>query len=769
MRNVDFKLNFIPVIFSNQTFKGYEIPYVDEEDLKNLRSKYVTTHAFRRQGNIIQCVPLTESAEPLGQERTFKVDSDFGLARNLVQDALLRIFKDKKVQFTKLFSPMKFVRENDNLMGEVVGDDVASLLPMYPEYEIDSTVLMPHRKPPVFGILVKYFVKRLIEANVKDLMERKIDVQDLYITTAPEEGHAEGIVDKKYRRKLAGRIVGIKGSKLQLTDFSDKGEVESHSSYLEPSTTNFKHCLNCIAPREFEQLQEKIAVQIFKVKGAKNQYDRLRKLNEWLAQISPIHCSKDLSFTVAPQVYEPVHGSAVGEYKQLNMPEYVLRPGGSITVKGRVDELIEEKGPFDTESFPKKKVRIAVIFPRRYQGEVEVFIRQFKDGVVPKSSKKIPYTQGFIRKYRLTSCDFDFYPIEDSEDDSKGFKKVCLEALRNPKGYDIAIVVIREEFHKLHGEDNPYLVTKSTFMSQGAPVQEIEIETIRDDRGKPWILNNMALAVYAKLGGIPWVLTSTPGMTHELIFGIGSARIQTKRLSESERVVGITTVFNGDGNYLLYNVSKDVPYEEYQSTLLQSLKDCLEEIKARYGWQPGDNVRLIFHQSFKKYRDVEAQAVKKFVQSITDFNVEYAFVHISTTHQWNIFDTQSDGADYWENYKKFVKGKYVPMRGYCIPLGPQTALLTLTGPQQLKTHLQGCPDPILISIHRESTFTSQEYLISQIYKFTFMSWKSFFPSTMPVTIAYSDMIANLMGQLKPVQNWNPEILTTKLRESRWFL
>jgi argonaute-like protein implicated in RNA metabolism and viral defense len=306
-------------------------------------------------------------------------------------------------------------------------------------------------------------------------------------------------------------------------------------------------------------------------------------------------------------------------------------------------------------------------------------------------------------------------------------------------------------------------------MSQGAPVQEIEIETIRDDRGKPWILNNMALAVYAKLGGIPWVLTSTPGMTHELIFGIGSARIQTKRLSESERVVGITTVFNGDGNYLLYNVSKDVPYEEYQSTLLQSLKDCLEEIKARYGWQPGDNVRLIFHQSFKKYRDVEAQAVKKFVQSITDFNVEYAFVHISTTHQWNIFDTQSDGADYWENYKKFVKGKYVPMRGYCIPLGPQTALLTLTGPQQLKTHLQGCPDPILISIHRESTFTSQEYLISQIYKFTFMSWKSFFPSTMPVTIAYSDMIANLMGQLKPVQNWNPEILTTKLRESRWFL
>lgn len=769
MTNIDLRLNFIPITFSNNTFKGYEIAYVDDNNLKELRNKYNSTHVFRRKGNTIQCVPLTESAEVLTKEKLFSVKDDFQLAKYLVQNALTRIFKEKKLHFTKLFNPTKFVLENENLMREVIGDgEPSSLLPLYPEYEIESATILPHKKSVIFGILVKYSVKRLIQATVEELIKKNIDVQNLYITADSKEEFTEKIIDNKYRRELVGKIIGIKDSKLKLTDFSDKDEVDATCCYLEPSPTNFKHCLASIAPQEYEQLQEKIAEQIFRVKGAKNQHERLLKFKDWLTQLSPISCSKDISFTITPQIYQAQTGTEAGQYKQLTTPDYVLRPGGSITVKGRIDDAIEEKGPFDTESFPKKRIRIAVIFPKRYKGEVEVFIRQFRDGVVPKTKKKIPFTQGFTRKYHLTSCEFDFYQTDDNED-SKGFKNASLEALRDPKAHDLAIVVIKEDFHKLHGEENPYLVTKSTFMSQGIPVQEIEIETIRDERGRPWILNNIALATYAKLGGIPWVLSSTQSMTHELIFGIGSSRIQTQRLSEAERIVGITTVFNGDGNYLLYNLSRDVPYEEYQTALLQSLKDCLDEIKARYGWQSGDNVRLIFHQSFKKYRDEEAQAVKRFVESITDFNVEYAFVHISTSHQWTMFDTKSEGAEYWEGYKKMTKGQYVPYRGYSIPLGPRAALLTLTGPHQLKTPFQGCPDPILIAIHNESTFTSQEYLINQIFKLTFMSWKSFFPSTMPVTISYSDMIANLMGQLRPLQNWNPEILTTKLRESRWFL
>jgi len=767
--NPDLRLNLIPISFDNETFRGYELPYVDHDHLRELREKYCGTHAFRRQGDIIQCVPLAESAEALGEEKEFSLKDDFVLVEHLVQNALIRFFLGKNVQFSRLINPTSFILEKENLMQEVVEDDeIAALLPMYPEYEIESRLLVPHDISVTFGILVNFSVRHLIDGTAEELIKRNIDLQNRYIETATDDVQ-ESIVNKKYNRRLAGRVIGIEGSKLRLADYRDTDEVDAQSCFLESSPSNFIHCLASLASEDLEEIRQRKMTQILKVAGAKNQYERLEKVKEWLVKSHPISCAIGLSFTIDSDIYQPKAGNEAGEYRQLTNPSYVLRPGGSITVKGRIDKQIDKNGPFDTEFFPKKRVKVAVVFPERFRGDVEVFIRQFKDGVPPRLNKEIPYTQGFIRKYRLTSCEFDFYTIDSTSEDSKGYKKASLEPLRNHSGYDLAIIVIRENFHLLYGNKNPYLVAKSTFMSQGVSVQAVEIETIQDERGRPWILNNLALACYAKIDGIPWVLSSTPGMTHELIFGIGSSRIQTERLGESEKFVGITTIFSGDGNYLLYNLTKEVKYEDYQDALLQSLKECMDEVKARYGWQPGDKVRLIFHQTFKKFKNLEAQAVKQFVDSITDFDVEYAFVHISRSHPWNVFDKKSEGAPHWENFKRFAKGEYVPQRGYCIPLGPQAALLTLTGPYQLKTHFQGCPEPILISLHKESTFSSQEYLVNQIFKLTFMSWRSFFPSTIPVTIGYSDMIARFMGQLRSIANWNPDALATKLRESRWFL
>ena len=768
----DIRLNLVPITFDSDSFKGYEMPYVDENGLKELRVKYSDTHVFRRHGNVIHCVPLTDSAQPLGKEKVFTLKNNFVLAEYLVQNALVRFFLDKKVQFSKMFSPTRIVLENENLTKEVVPDEeISGLFPMCPEYEVESRLLVPYKKPVVFGISVSFSVRHLIEATAKELIERGVDLTNLYVVGSRGDEGSDPRISPKYQRALLGKVVAVEGSKLRLSDFRDKDEVDAGDCFLEPSTKNFKYCLSYLFAEDTKEIREKRLVQIFKVKGGKNQYERLNKVKSWLTKSQPVPCACGLSFTITSDIYKPRQGNEAGEYRYLNMPDYVLRPGGSITVSGKVDEHIDDKGPFDTESFPKKRVRIAVVFPQRFRGDVETFIKQFRDGVPINPKKQVPYTQGFIRKYRLTSCEFDFFPIDSANEDSKGFKEASLKALTKVPGYDLAIIVIQESYRLLFGEENPYLVSKSTFMSQGVPVQEVEIETVQDSRGRPWILNNIALAAYAKLGGVPWVLSSTPGMTHELIFGIGSSQVQTRRLGDSERFVGITTVFSGDGNYLLYNLSKEVTYDEYQPALLQSLKDCLDEIKARYAWQPGDKVRLIFHQSFKKFRDIEAAAVKQFVDDITGFDVEYAFVHISKSHSWEIFDTQSEGVNYWDkdNYKMMLKGEYVPRRGCSSPLGPQAALLTLTGPYQLKTHLQGCPKPILVSVHKESTFNSQEYLINQIFKLTFMSWRSFFPSTMPVTIEYSDMIASLMGQLRGISNWNPDVLTTKLRESRWFL
>ena len=45
-------------------------------------------------------------------------------------------------------------------------------------------------------------------------------------------------------------------------------------------------------------------------------------------------------------------------------------------------------------------------------------------------------------------------------------------------------------------------------------------------------------------------------------------------------------------------------------------------------------------------------------------------------------------------------------------------LISVTGPRDMKLRLQGLPKPLLLKLHRESTFTDMEYLAGQAFRFT---------------------------------------------------
>lgn len=104
-------------------------------------------------------------------------------------------------------------------------------------------------------------------------------------------------------------------------------------------------------------------------------------------------------------------------------------------------------------------------------------------------------------------------------------------------------------------------------------------------------------------------------------------------------MIGVTTVFTGDGNYFVSNVSSAVPEEEYFATLLDSLRTTMASVKHDLNWQPRDTVRLIFH-AFKEFKKAEAEAVKKVMSELGDYQVEFAFVHVAQDHPYLLFDTK---------------------------------------------------------------------------------------------------------------------------------
>jgi hypothetical protein len=103
-------------------------------------------------------------------------------------------------------------------------------------------------------------------------------------------------------------------------------------------------------------------------------------------------------------------------------------------------------------------------------------------------------------------------------------------------------------------------------------------------------------------------------------------------------------------------------------------------------------------------------------------------------------------------------------------MGPRTALLQLVGAREVKTWDQGMPRPLLLELHPDSDFSDLTYLVRQVFHFSFMSWRSFFPSREPVTILYSRWIANLLGNLRAVPGWDVSALAQmRDRRAMWFL
>lgn len=748
-------LNHLPISFSSQTFTGYLIPYQDGDHLRALRRQLVRTHFCYRLDHQIALFPYEGSAATVGAQKAFDIGEDHAVANALARQALLRAFFGHGRSISGV-RPVRFVRDVRNLL-QGTGADVFSV---YPEYSFDVRPLAPQETAFINGVVVNFGARLIIRPTAAELHDRGVPLAGLYLVSGAEAD--DPYILPMFNRRLAGRVERVDGISAILHD-SRVEKVPLAEAYVEPSMGNFERIGRRLLGGGYRAFQAEFSKQLYEVSGADKQLARLRKLMDGFSDLQgDIPACEGLSVRLDGDLTHVGFGLGVGLSRKFSPPQCSLRPGGSITVPWPVDPQIEANGPFDADGFELKQARVGLIYPEDQKGHVEGFAAQLRDGV-PADGKTKVFLQGMVRKFRLQGIEFVPVPVANKGQRASEYRDAALTAAR--QGVDVALVVVSEDDRGQLGNDSPYYVAKAALMSQGIPVQMVRIQTILQ-RGVAYSLNNIALALYAKLKGIPWTLSVQQKLVHEIIVGIGSARVGFDRLNERDRLVGITTVFSGDGNYLLGNATAEVPADRYQETLLASLESNLSELRRRFGWQRGDKLRVIFHQSFKRYKDTEAAAVAQLVQQLTDFEVEYAFVQVSEDHDWKLFDPDADGMS---AYGAGRKGVAVPARGQIVPLGPYAALVTLTGPGQLKTDLQGCPRPVLIAVHRDSTFKSLDYIAKQVFDLTFMSWRSFMPSTRPVSIAYPDMVVRLLGNLKQIPNWNPDILTTRLRESRWFL
>jgi hypothetical protein len=714
------------------------------------------------------CVPLVPDTQEVGEQEKFAIGEHRSLTMRLVREALVREVIAMRYKLCAFARP-SFVsryRQHD-LLAQCAGDqrDALAALHVYPEYKLDTRTSGPSSQP---GIIVGLKTRYEIDLSVADLLRHGLAVEGRYVLSETGEVPFNPDLDEHVYRRLVGAIKSVRDGWLYLRDAPVLTEVDADRAWVESRRETFQEAVAVLAGGSHTRVLEMLEDAKFGLVGAEGRLARITALARRLAEAGPLKIANGIEVEVGlPIGSAPAHISAprVSSTK-FDEPTFVFDPGGDKTNRS-AEKGIAEFGPFDSQFFTPRRPEILVLTPRAFQGTVEVFMDRFRRGA---PDAKV-YSQGFARKYRLADCDVIIEAFDAGPRDASAYRDACLAATQTVNKPHLAIVITSEEQEELQGDDSPYLVAKSTLMGQGVAVQEVQLETIRRDE-LAYPLDSMALQCYAKLGGIPFVIAAPRTIAHELVIGIGSAHVKSSRFSDPERVVGITTVFSADGNYILSNTSREADYERYPEELLRALRVCVDDVKKRNAWQPEDAVRLIFHV-FKALKDTEAEAVKRLVKGLlAEFrSVEFAFVRIGDKHDWSLFDTTAPGVGNWlmPSGHRQPKGRWVPHRGHAVLISPTEILLTVTGPYDMKLPTHGLPQPLLLKLHRASTFTDIEYLAGQAFRFTALSWRRFYPSGAPVTIRYSDLIASLLGRLRHVRNWNADIVSTAFRTSRWFL
>jgi len=755
-------LNGFHFSLSAETFVAQRIALPDNKQLKELRAQHSDWFLYWREG-FVYAVPRNDAPRTsIGEPATLSCGEHLQFIVALIDGVLPKKFPGYEA-FRR--HPFAFAGKKDELVEASAAKLRAkpALLKYFtirPTFILEAKIIETAPEQTTIGLFLTINTKWECTADLSALDGAGASLSGLYVVrrkTLPGE------------KRLVGQISRIDGSTVHLSAaYDDRTSISANEVYLEGSKTSFARCLKVLLGRDYEAFEQTRQREEAKLLGGPAVNEMVGQFHQFFRKDPALALTKQLTATVGDQL-KLTNTNAYHTIHQAQPVQYYFDPART-KASPYPWVGIKQYGPFSKDTFPKRTPTVLVVFPDSAQGATETFLNSFRNGLaMPKSQ----YEGGFAKLFSLLNPTFALckVPLVSTTNPAQAYQRAIEETLAGNSSIDAAIVVLMDQHAELPDANSPYLTAKATLMLAGIPAQEIKISRFsKSPYEMQYLLANFAVALYAKMNGTPWTVNQDTTISDELIIGIGTSEVRKNRFSERARYVGITTVFRGDGNYLLSHVGKDCTYEEYPTVLQESTERLLQEIKQRNGWNPGDNIRLIFH-TYKPLKNIEiAEIVKRAALAVgSEQTIEFAFLTVTIEHPFLLVDPQQAGITSRYSNGGNAKGVLVPERGTITQLGRYTRLVCTNGPFLIKHDNAPLPAPLLVHIHKGSTFNDLTYLSEQVLKFTGLSWRSTLPAKKPVSIYYSELIAGLLGRLRNVPGWSPAVLNTRLRASRWFL
>jgi hypothetical protein len=760
------QLNYFPINFDFERYQINTEPYTLER-LAELRRIHNSTHSFFKNGDTIFISNKDgDDSLALGKLAERNTFGDNEVTASLIKHIFFRTFKDRFKQYTPVdFYPFRFFSGKEDIIKNALPEKLKDKISYKKLIEVQLR-LTEINGVKRFGFLINIRRNWIFNISCSELHDEGFDLIGLDVLHAETLPGLTNILAPN--EEFVGILKEISGTKAKVETNEGLKEFQLKELFIRKTKFNIGNYLTfATSQQKSDEILKIIESKREDVYNPKNLYAEITKIAEHLFTENgqPVLFQNKDSFCFTVDSKPLVASNTM----QLKTPTFIFDHAATKTNNFNPDAGLTNFGPYDSITFDIKTPNILCICNKNNRGVFTNFLSSLKDGL-PQSRY---FQKGLQRKYDLQDVLINIKEIQDFTIDEYR-NAISSEDEIKPH---LAIIEIPAAFKRYDDRNNPYYAIKAKLLSLEIPVQYVTSEIIKSHN--EYILNSIALQMYAKMGGIPWVLPSQRSVDREIVIGIGHSWLRKNQYAgaEQNRVVGITTFLSSDGQYLLADKVKDVALENYFTELLKSLKNSIQRLSNEQGWSEGETVRLIFH-IFKPIKNTEFDVISQLVREINQYNIKFAFVTISQHHPNMLFDINQRGVQKYGNSSTI--GAFIPNRGSNIFLDSETCIVQMLGANELKTAKQGMSKPIQIKIRtpqgnydnnglNDLIFHDLSYITQQIFSFTYLSWRSFLPGEEPATMKYSNLISRLLGKMRSVTGWDADKLNYGLKRKKWFL
>ncbi len=262
------------------------------------------------------------------------------------------------------------------------------------------------------------------------------------------------------------------------------------------------------------------------------------------------------------------------------------------------------------------------------------------------------------------------------------------------------------------------LLLKNKILSQVLDAEKILNPKVKYHNSLP----NIAIAMLAKLNGIPWRLDTQ--IKNELIVGVGAF----KHVNSNVQYIGSAFSFQNTGKFTHFECFRKNEIDELAGSILDAVRAYVVHNKSLK--------KLVIH-FYKSMNQDELQPIEDGLKELR-LEIPVFIVSINKTES-------TDFVAFDEDYSEIM-----PLSGTYINIGFNRYLLFNNSRYNNYpvSGIAGYPFPIKLSISCSNKELEKDTkvigeLLDQVYQFSRVYWKSLIQQNLPVTIKYPEMVAEM--------------------------